>query len=207
MPGTRVVVARSMVPSFSLLRFLIDSHPRCSGTRECTRPARANAHTLYSMDSALYEDSCLFLVPRSHKVPRTEEQRAQSMTLTPPKDPLAMPGAIRVTLQRTLPPVVWSPQVTEPFLRLTAGETVFYNSNILHCATYNATKRRATLHASMGDTRGGSTRARNVLQHGLEWMKDAQFRETLDETGQRMLDALIKMQNNVHGDVGYSLSG
>lgn len=84
---------------------------------------------------------------------------------------------------------------------------MFYNSNILHCATYDAKQRRATLHASMGDTRGGSTRARNVLQHGLEWMKEARFRETLDEPGQRMLDALIEMQNNVRGNVGYSLSG
>lgn len=89
----------------------------------------------------------------------------------------------------------------------TAGETVFYNSNVLHCATYDAKQCRATLHACMGDTRGGSTRARNVLQHGLQWMKEARFRETLDEHGQRMLDALIEMQNNVPGDVGYSLSG
>ena len=59
----------------------------------------------------------------------------------------------------------------------------------------------------MGDIRGGSTRARNVLQHGLEWMKEARFRETLDEPGQKMLDALIEIQNNVRGDVAYSLSG
>ncbi|KAI9459012.1 hypothetical protein HD554DRAFT_2207045 [Boletus coccyginus] len=138
-------------------------------------------------NSALYEDACLYLVPKSHKVPRTDEQRAHSTTLELPTNPLAMPGAIRLVLQ--------------------SGETVFYNSNILHCATYDAKQRRATLHASIGDTRGGSTRARNVLQHGLEWMKEARFRETLDEPGQRMLDALIKMQNGVRGDVGYSLSG
>lgn len=89
-----------------------------------------------------------------------------------------------------------------------AGETVFYNSNILHCATYDAKQQRATLHATMGDTRGGSTRARNVLQHGLQWMKEVRFRDTLDEPGRRMLDALIEMQNSVRGkEVGYSLSG
>lgn len=29
----------------------------------------------------------------------------------------------------------------------------------------------------------------------------------LDEAGQRMLDALIEMQEGVQGDVGYSLTG
>lgn len=90
---------------------------------------------------------------------------------------------------------------------MTAGETVFYNSDILHCATYDAKQRRATLHATMGDTRGGSSRARNVLQHGLSWMKEARFRDTLNGPGQCMLDALIEMQNSVKGDVGYSLAG
>ncbi|KAF8130656.1 hypothetical protein EV363DRAFT_1332779 [Boletus edulis] len=110
---------------------------------------------------ALYEDACLYLVPKSHKVPRTDEQRVHSTTLEPPRDPLAMPGAIQLVLQ--------------------PGETVFYNSNILHCATYDAKQRRATLHATMGDTRGESTRA--------------------------MLDALIEMRNGVQGEVGYSLTG
>ena len=50
---------------------------------------------------ALYEDSCLFVVPESHKSPRTNEQRSQSSTPDPPVDPLTMPNAIRVTLQRT----------------------------------------------------------------------------------------------------------
>ena len=114
-----------------------------------------------------------------------------------------MPGAIRLTLQRQ----------SSPRMRVlcliasTAGETVFYNANILHCATYAAGKRRATLHASMGDIRGGSTRARNVLQHGLQWMREQQFRDTLDEAGQGMLDALIRMQDSVQGDLGYSLTG
>jgi len=137
-------------------------------------------------NTALYTDSCLYIVPKSHKMPRTEAQRALSMMLEPPKDPRDMPGAIQVTLQ--------------------PGESVFYHSNILHCATYDSQQRRATLHGTMGDIRGGSTRARNVLQHGLQWMKEDRFRNGLDETGQRMLDSLIEMQNSVQGDVGYSLS-
>jgi len=137
-------------------------------------------------NTALYKDSCLYIVPHSHKVPRTEAQRALSKTLEPPQDPMDMPGAIQVTLQ--------------------PGETVFYNSNILHCATYDSQQRRATLHGCMGDIRGGSTRARNVLQHGLLWMKEDRFRDTLDEKGKRMLDSLIEMQNSVKEDVGYSLA-
>ncbi|KAG9312562.1 hypothetical protein JVU11DRAFT_6958 [Chiua virens] len=155
-------------------------------------------------NTALYKDACLYLVPKSHKVPRTAEQRAHSTTLKPPQDPLAMPGAIRLTLQRKSLFLSREPCLTPS---LAAGETVFYNSNILHCATYDTSQRRATLHATMGDIRGGSTRARNVLQHGLQWMKEPQFRETLDEVGQRMLDALVQMQISVKGDVGYSLSG
>lgn len=87
-----------------------------------------------------------------------------------------------------------------------AGETVFYNNNILHCATYDPSEPRATLHASMGDVRGGSTRARNVLQHGLLWMKEDRFRKTLNERGKRMLDRLVQLQESVNGDAGYSLT-
>jgi hypothetical protein len=86
-----------------------------------------------------------------------------------------------------------------------AGDSVFYNSNILHCAVYDTSCTRATLHASMGDIRGGSSRARNVLQHGLDWMKEDAFREGLDDRGRSMLDRLLEMQAGVRTDVGYSL--
>ncbi|KAI0072244.1 hypothetical protein K474DRAFT_1668050 [Panus rudis PR-1116 ss-1] len=114
-------------------------------------------------NTALYEDSCLFVVPGSHKSARTPEQRARSSTLDPPTDPFDMPGAIQVTIK--------------------PGETVFYNSNILHCATYNPDAKRATLHACMGSIKSGSSRARNILQHGLNWMIEPSFRETLDDRG------------------------
>lgn len=51
-------------------------------------------------NTALYTDSCLYVVPGSHKVPRTPAQRAHSSTLDPPTNPMDMPGAIQVTLQR-----------------------------------------------------------------------------------------------------------
>lgn len=58
----------------------------------------------------------------------------------------------------------------------------------------------------MGDARGGTTRARNILQHGLEWMKDASFQEGLHSNrSQHMLQRLLKMAGGVNGDCGYSL--
>ncbi|TFK51567.1 hypothetical protein OE88DRAFT_1735447 [Heliocybe sulcata] len=137
-------------------------------------------------NTALYEDSCLYVVPGSHRTPRTPEQRKHSSTSEAPKDPMNMPGAIQVTIK--------------------AGESVFYNSNILHCATYDYSRKRATLHATMGDTRAGASRARNILQHGLKWMKEDAFRETLNEKGKAMLNRLIKMQESVNADVEYSLT-
>ena len=50
--------------------------------------------------SALYRDSCLYVVPGSHKISRTPEQRVHSETLDAPVDPLLMPGSIQLTLQR-----------------------------------------------------------------------------------------------------------
>ncbi|KDQ57915.1 hypothetical protein JAAARDRAFT_129673 [Jaapia argillacea MUCL 33604] len=158
---------------------------RGDATEAEERDALTVWHYGVQWNTALYEDSCLYLVPGSHKTSRTPEQRLHSSSLDPPKNPLEMPGAIQVTLQ--------------------PGETAFYNSNILHCATYNPRERRATLHATMGDARGGSTRARNVLQHGLAWMKEEAFPKTLDARGQAMLDRIIDLQKGT-GEVGYSLA-
>lgn len=89
----------------------------------------------------------------------------------------------------------------------TAGETVFYNSNLLHCATYEPHEPRVTLHACMGSSKGGSSRARNILQHGLEWMKGEEFKKGLDEKSLVMLEKLLQMERESGGAerVGYSL--
>ena len=58
----------------------------------------------------------------------------------------------------------------------------------------------------MGDTRGGSARARNILQHDLEWMKEEAFRESLNLKGRQMLARLLRMQEELRGkEIGYSL--
>ncbi|KAE9399678.1 hypothetical protein BT96DRAFT_919984 [Gymnopus androsaceus JB14] len=145
-------------------------------------------HSGVQWNTALYEDSCLYVVPGSHKVPRTPEQRARSSTLEPPSNPMDMPGAVLLTLK--------------------LGETVFYNSNILHCAAYDHTVKRATLHACTADSRHGAARGRNILQHGLSWVNDERFREQLTPKGRRMLDRLLDLQKNTSAeDVGYSLEG
>lgn len=166
------------------LRWHRDDVPH-NATESEEREALGIWHHGVQWNTALYEDACLYVVPGSHAVPRTPEQRAHSSTLDPPKDPMDMPGAIRVILQ--------------------PGETVFYNSNILHCATYSSATTRATLHACIGDVAGGAARARNVLQHGLEWMTSDEFKNTLSDRGRSMLERLVKMKGDVIGDVGYSL--
>lgn len=152
---------------------------------------------------ALFEDSCLFLVPGSHALPRSVEQRSLSSTMEPPTNALDMPGAIRVTIKRK-PRHIRPSLVFSLIIPSSAGETAFYNSNILHCASYSSANKRATLHGTMGSTRGGFSRARNILQHGLNWMTEPRFRDTLNKRGQMMLDNLVKMKDGA-GSVGYSL--
>ncbi|GJE93606.1 hypothetical protein PsYK624_097660 [Phanerochaete sordida] len=158
---------------------------REDATEDEEREALGKWHYGVQWNTALLEDSCLFVVPGSHAVPRTPEQRTHSSTLAAPKDPMDMPGAIRVVLK--------------------PGETAFYNSNILHCATYSSSAPRLTLHACIGCTRGGSTRARNILQHGLAWMEGDEFRDSLNDQGKEMLQRLLNMKKGT-GNLGYALS-
>ena len=73
-------------------------HSRCSGTRASGRVVLLPFSDPFY--SALYTDSCLYIVPHSHKTVRTPEQRRLSETLDPPQNPLTMLGAICLTLQR-----------------------------------------------------------------------------------------------------------
>jgi len=108
-----------------------------------------------------------------------------------------MPGALQLILQRkhykNLEIDLKNPDGSG---KIAAGETVFYNNNILHCATYNSKEKRATLHGCVGNSKGGSSRARNILQHGLEWMKEEKFRSSLsNDISRSMLDKLIAMHD------------
>lgn len=85
---------------------------------------------------------------------------------------------------------------------IAAGDAVFYSNNILHTANYSPAAKRATLHGCMGDTRGGSGRARMILQHGLRWMRSADMEKTFEgEEGERerliaMHQRLLEMENS-----------
>jgi hypothetical protein len=61
---------------------------------------RCTVARLFSIPSALYTDACLFVVPKSHKLPQTPEQRLRSSITEPPTNPFDMPGATQVILQR-----------------------------------------------------------------------------------------------------------
>ncbi|KAI9485369.1 MAG: hypothetical protein EXX96DRAFT_544870 [Benjaminiella poitrasii] len=107
-------------------------------------------------NTALYDDACLYVVPKSHRRVRTEAER--DITINDPKSN-EMPGQLRVELK--------------------AGQTVFYDNNILHRASYVSSQKRATLHACMGTIQGGHHRASAILQHDLDWMNTDSFKDTL----------------------------
>lgn len=65
---------------------------------------------------------------------------------------------------------------------LKPGQTVFYDNNILHRATYNKSNKRATMHACMGTIAGGDHRAKSLFQHGLGWMSSDKFKNSLPST-------------------------
>ncbi|KAI9318603.1 hypothetical protein BX666DRAFT_1929702 [Dichotomocladium elegans] len=110
-------------------------------------------------NTALYDDACLFVVPKSHRRVRTEAER--DLTINDPKTH-AMPGQLQVHLK--------------------PGQTVFYDNNILHRAAYFKANKRATLHASMGTIEGGHHRAATIFQHGLDWMAADSFKSQLPKS-------------------------
>jgi hypothetical protein len=131
-------------------------------------------------NTALYDDECLLVVPKSHYRAGTEEER--KVMLENPKGHIS--GEIVVKLK--------------------AGETVFYDNNILHRAVYPIEPIRQTLHACMGTTKAGLERARNILQHEMEWVWDVKFEGNLE----KMRENLIRMRGGLSDkELGYSLQG
>jgi hypothetical protein len=118
-----------------------DIPPTATAEEELARLDKPAFHAQWNM--ALYEDSSLILVPSTHRRARTQAERDAG-----PYD--KMPGEIRVHLK--------------------PGEMAFYNNNILHRGAYKSDIERMTLHGSMGHVQGGAMRARNVLQHGRNWI-------------------------------------
>ncbi|PWZ00116.1 hypothetical protein BCV70DRAFT_211706 [Testicularia cyperi] len=160
-------------------------------------------------NAALWDDDCLFIVPASHKRLRTAEEKRANLARAPPavslkdsnlssSDCAAFDGNWDVDPPETLR------------VHLKAGQTVFYSQRILHRASYLPTRKRATLHGCYGDASdpeaGGAERARNVLQHGVEWMRDPAFGTSLPERLRPMWDNLIRMDKAFSNrKLGYSL--
>ncbi|EUC63021.1 phytanoyl-CoA dioxygenase [Rhizoctonia solani AG-3 Rhs1AP] len=178
------------------LRWHRDDVPETVGPEEEIAALKTNFFGV-QWNTALHDDACLFVVPGSHREPRTPDQRALSSTQEAPKDPMEMPGAICVKLK--------------------AGDTVFYQNNILHTAAYHPNVKRATLHASMGDIRGGNRRARMILQHQVDWVRGDGFLSTFKSEGppndgvatrlEGMRNRLLAMADSVHGQLEYSQQG
>lgn len=122
-------------------------------------------------NTALYEDECLFIIPTSHRRMLSDEERTANIALPP--------AAVQVTGNETDFDGRWDVDPPSTLqVKLRPGQTVFYSQRILHRASYTPSRKRATLHGCYGDASdpaGAAERARNVLQHGLEWMRDPVF--------------------------------
>ncbi|KAF3105787.1 hypothetical protein TWF569_008914 [Orbilia oligospora] len=124
---------------------------------------RPRTGTQYNL--ALYDDACLIVVPGSHKRPKTDEE----ITTLKENEKAPLKDEIRVVLK--------------------PNQAVFYENDILHRAEYD-TKKRVTLHGSLGKE-GQVERARMVLQHGVEYLKENSFAEEMGDVGKRMWGNLI----------------
>ena len=133
---------------------------------------------------ALTEDSCLIVIPGSHKRLRTEEEREK--TVDPGRRKEHISGELVVDLH--------------------PGDIVFYNNNILHRAKYDSTQKRLTVHGSYGNVVHGKSRAKGVLQHGVaEWLSRLEPKnEQLEMLKQKLVD-LAKEFDGV--ELGYAQEG
>ncbi len=117
-------------------------------------------------NTALYNETCLYIVPGSHRRPKTPEER--HIVFNHPQDPL--PGQFPVTLE--------------------AGQGVYYDANLLHRGIYPKAMRRETLHCCMGAVAGAAQRSH--IYTGLAWMDHPAFRNSLPETLHPLYNNFLK---------------
>lgn len=167
-------------------------------------------------NAPLYADDCLFIVPGSHSRLRTPAEVHANQAVPPPPVPLAAladgapaTGAGTGTGAATLFDGAWTGVDPPSVLRvaLEPGQVAFYSQRLLHRASYLPTKPRQTLHGCYG-LAGSDQRARNVLQHGLEWMRDPAFGAALNARLRPMWSNLVDLDKRAEGKhLGYSLDG
>ncbi|KAK8850685.1 hypothetical protein IAR55_004605 [Kwoniella newhampshirensis] len=153
---------------------------KATATPEEEEAALKIDHHGIQWNAALYDDESLSAIPGSHARIRTPEEREANLSGG------AMPGSATLALK--------------------AGETVFYNNNIMHVGKYTPENKRRTLHGCYGSPPpGDDTRARNILQHDLSYCRDPRFRELVSDDLKPMLDKLNSWQERFDGvEVGYS---
>ncbi|PSK56606.1 hypothetical protein B9Z65_6230 [Elsinoe australis] len=163
-----------------------DIPPTASAEEEVARLQKPILHAQWNL--ALYDDESLLVVPGSQKRARTEKERG------------AAPYEETIEGMETV--------------RMSAGDVVFYDNNILHTGRYSKDRERTTLHGSMGLRGEERDRARNVLQHGVGlWVRDCDF-STLEGNweGRRVGDVAEVMRRGLvemgtGEDVGWSQGG
>ncbi|KAH8812340.1 hypothetical protein F5884DRAFT_307851 [Xylogone sp. PMI_703] len=161
-----------------------DIPPTATDEEELARLEQPAGHAQWNL--ALYDDESLIVVPGSHARARTAVERAA--------DPF----------EKNIP--------GQMFVKMKAGDIVFYNNNIFHRGAYDSSKERLTLHGTMGHVSAGKTNARNILQHGIgSWVDGIDLRVVEDEEDRKiaegMKERLLKLGRENEGDVGYSLEG
>ncbi|KAJ9479636.1 Phytanoyl-CoA dioxygenase [Pseudozyma hubeiensis] len=162
-------------------------------------------------NTALYDDDCLFIVPGTHRRLRTDaEVRANNAQAPPAKqvDASQSDGEREDEFGADGSWIGVDPPDTLR-VKLKAGQTAFYSQRILHRASYLPSAKRATLHGCYGDAsqggNGPAERARNVLQHGVEWMRDPAFGRSLPDTLKPMWTNLLRM-DAAYADKGLGFS-
>lgn len=139
-------------------------------------------------NTALYDDDCLFIVPGTQRRLRTPAEIQANNAKAPPATLVGKDGDQEKEQQSFAHDGAW--QGVDPpntlRVKLKPGQTAFYSQRILHRASYLPSAKRATLHGCFGDAsesdKAAAERARNILQHGVEWMRDPKFSEALPKS-------------------------
>ena len=75
-------------------------------------------------------------------------------------------------------------------VKLTAGQGVYYNANLIQRGVYTKSMRRETLHCCMGAV--DHALLRSHIYTGSSWMDRPGFRETLPERLQPLFDNFLQ---------------
>jgi hypothetical protein len=166
---------------FSLDWHRDDIRPEATAQEEVEKLKIPDTGTQFNL--ALCKDSCLIVVPRTHKRARTELEREATIN-----------GDRKAKIDGEL------------LVELNPGDCVFYNNNILHRATYNSKVERITLHGSYGHAINGKSRAQNILQFGVaEWLPRFEPEDANLKQLKARLESLV--EENKEAPVKYSLDG